>query len=49
MSDFNPFQYALALIMPSKVKMVPPTCRIVPMPYSLNPFKQNRATGRKRR
>jgi len=49
MSNFDPLQYGLALIMPARVKMVPPTCRIVPMPYSLNPFKQNRATRRKRR
>ena len=49
MSEFNPFHYALPLIMPARVKMVPPTCRIVPMPYSLNPFKQNRAIRRKRR
>ena len=45
MKKFNPYQYALALVLPAKVKMAPPSCRIIPMPYSLNPFKQYHRVG----
>ena len=45
MKKFNPYHYALALILPAKHKMVIPSCRIMRMPYSMNPGKQYHRVG----
>lgn len=41
--------YSMPLVIPAeKHKMAPPPCRVVPMPYSLNPVKQYRKTRRRK-
>lgn len=41
MTDAEAEQYSMPLVIPAeKRKMAPPPCRVVPIPYSLNPGKQ---------
>lgn len=47
MTDAEAEQYSMPLVIPAeKRKMTPPPCRVVPMPYSLNPGKQYHKTRR---
>lgn len=47
MTDAEAEQYSMPLVIPAgKRKMAPPPCRVVPMPYSLNPGKQYRKARR---